>query len=282
MANFNGGIIGKYNVPVDNGQAEVITTFNSSGTLTTGALTTAVEYLVIAGGGGAGAVGTNTAPSQSGPGGVGKQIALFDGFGTDASNVASSGDYFAGGGGGNTQSATPYWGIGGIGGGARGGNYNAAPAEDTAGRNGIANTGGGAGASASNSTYGTYQATGGSGTLIIRRLTLGAAGNMILVSNSITAVTAPTKGDIVFTYSNGAGTAVLGTNITADYSADAGSTWTAFTLASQGVSGGHTIVTGHDEALTSTSGTAMRYRVKTLVQSASMDTRIHAVSLGWS
>ena len=54
MANFNGGIIGKYNVPVDNGQAEVITTFNSSGTLTTGAQTTAVEYLVIAGGAGAG------------------------------------------------------------------------------------------------------------------------------------------------------------------------------------------------------------------------------------
>ena len=53
MANANGGIIGKYNVPVDNGQAEIITTYNSSGTHTTAALTTAVSYLVIAGGGGA-------------------------------------------------------------------------------------------------------------------------------------------------------------------------------------------------------------------------------------
>ena len=54
MASANGGIIGKFNVPVDNGQAEVITTFNSSGTLTTASQTTSVEYLVIAGGGGSG------------------------------------------------------------------------------------------------------------------------------------------------------------------------------------------------------------------------------------
>ena len=57
MASANGGIIGKDNIPVDNGQAEVITTFNSSGTLTTAAQTTAVEYLVIAGGAGAGSGG---------------------------------------------------------------------------------------------------------------------------------------------------------------------------------------------------------------------------------
>ena len=35
MASANGGIIGKANIPVDNGQAEVISTFNASGTLTT-------------------------------------------------------------------------------------------------------------------------------------------------------------------------------------------------------------------------------------------------------
>ena len=44
MASLNGGIIGKYNVPVDNGQAEIITTYTSSGTHTTAAQTTAVEY----------------------------------------------------------------------------------------------------------------------------------------------------------------------------------------------------------------------------------------------
>ena len=57
MASANGGIIGKDNIPVDNGQAENISTFNASGTLTTGSQTTSVEYLVIAGGGG-GWIGT--------------------------------------------------------------------------------------------------------------------------------------------------------------------------------------------------------------------------------
>ena len=108
---------------------------------------------------------------------------------------------------------------------------------------------------------------------------------MTLQSNAFTAETAPTKGDIVFTYTDGAGTAVLGTNITAEYSADAGSTWTDFGIAAgdvQGTTGGHTVVTKNNVALTSTSGTSMRYRIKTLVQGAAMETRIHAVSLGWS
>ena len=57
----------------------------------------------------------------------------------------------------------------------------------------------------------------------------GPQANMILVSNLTAAFSAPTKGDIVFTYTNGAGTAVINTNITAEISADGGSTWTAFT-----------------------------------------------------
>ena len=109
--------------------------------------------------------------------------------------------------------------------------------------------------------------------------------NMTLESNTITAQTAPTKADLVFTYTNGAGTAVLGTNITAEVSMDGGTTFTNFAIAAgdvQGTTGGHTIVTKNNLTLTSTSGTSMRFRIKTLVQSASIDTRIHAVSLGWS
>ena len=108
---------------------------------------------------------------------------------------------------------------------------------------------------------------------------------MTLVSSTNTAQSAPTKGDLVFTYSDGAGTAVVGTNITAEFSADAGSTWTDFGIAAgdvQGTTGGHTIVSKNNVSLTSTSGTSMRYRIKTLVQGAAMETRIHAVSLGWS
>ena len=83
MASLNGGIIGKYNVPVDNGQDEVISTFNASGTLTTGSQTTLVSYLVIAGGGGAGS-------SVSGGGGAGGyKEATLNNFGVSASTSYS-------------------------------------------------------------------------------------------------------------------------------------------------------------------------------------------------
>jgi len=126
---------------------------------------------------------------------------------------------------------------------------------------------------------------GGSGIVIVKWDTYNAPANLTLVSNSITAQAAPTKADLVFTYTNGVGTAVLGTNITAEASMDGGSTWTNFSISAsdvQGTTGGHTIVTKNNVTLTSTSGTAMRYRIKTLVQSASLETRIQAVSLGWS
>ena len=48
MADTNGGIVGKDNPVII--QSETITTFNSSGTLTTGAITTELEYLVVASG----------------------------------------------------------------------------------------------------------------------------------------------------------------------------------------------------------------------------------------
>jgi hypothetical protein len=52
MANSNGGIVGVDNPPTE--LPDVITTFNSSGTLTTAPYTTEIEYLVVAGGGGGG------------------------------------------------------------------------------------------------------------------------------------------------------------------------------------------------------------------------------------
>ena len=144
---------------------------------------------------------------------------------------------------------------------------------------------GGSGGQGDNPANGTYGSDAGDGHVVTEVMGGTSYDNMILVSNTITTATAPTKGDLVFTYTDGAGTAVLGTNITAEYSADAGVTWTNFGIAasdSQGTTGGHTIVTKNNVTLTSTSGTDMRYRIKTLVQSAAMDTRIHAVSLGWS
>jgi len=115
---------------------------------------------------------------------------------------------------------------------------------------------------------------------------LGAADNMTLVSNATTANDgAPTKGDIVLTYTNGSGTATLNTDLTAEFSANDGGAWTPMTLVAQGSTGTATpsfIVSAHDVALATASGTAMRYRIKTLNQGASKETRIQAVSLGWS
>ena len=154
----------------------------------------------------------------------------------------------------------------------------------TSGNSGGGGTGGGAGGKERDTT-GSQMTDGGSGIVVTKGTTVAQYNDMTLASVVTVAETAPTKGDFVFTYTNGAGTAVVGTNITAEYSGDNGATWTNFGIAAgdvQGTTGGHTIVTKNSVTLTSTSGTSMRYRLKTLVQSASLATRIHAVSLGWS
>ena len=228
------------------------------------------------GGGGAGGVGYQ--PTA----GIGAEFTNFKAWGTDSSNVASTGangGWFGGGGGGGRSGGAVV--SGGVGGGGDGKVYN------TSGTNqaGHTNTGGGGG-NGQNGSNTQAGGAGGTGIVLLRRLTASVVpANLTLVSTTSTAQAAPTKGDLVFTYTNGAGTAVLGTNITAEYSADAGSTWTDFGIVAadtQGTTGGHTIVTKNNVTLTSTSGTSMRYRIKTLVQSASLVTRIHAVSLGWS
>jgi hypothetical protein len=89
------------------------------------------------------------------------------------------------------------------------------------------------------------------------------------------------------TYSNGAGTASIGDGTNGDIRAfvsrNNGTNYTQVTLASQGSTGAHTILTAHDLDISGQpSGTAMRYKVTTHNQSASKETRIQAVSLGWS
>lgn len=108
-------------------------------------------------------------------------------------------------------------------------------------------------------------------------------GNMTLVSNATTAQAVPSKASLVMTYSNGAGTAAVNSDLKAYASRDNGTTYTQITLAAQGDTGGHTILSAHDVDISSQpSGTAMRYKIETLNQSATKETRIQAVSLGWS
>ena len=147
---------------------------------------------------------------------------------------------------------------------------------------GTANTGNG-GAGGFTSTTGN---AGGTGIVILRRPTTapGGSADMTLVSTTTAAQAAPTKGDIVLTYTNGAGTTTLDTDVTAEISADGGSTWTALALGSEGSTGSHNIATSHDVTISSTITAPynMAYRIKTLNQTASKTTRIQAVSLGWS
>ena len=111
----------------------------------------------------------------------------------------------------------------------------------------------------------------------------GSYNNMTLVSNAVTAQAQPTKADVVLTYTNGAGTATVNTDLIASVSRDNGTTYTATTLASQGTTGGHTILTANAVDISGQpAGTSMRWKVATANQSAAKDTRIHAVSLGWS
>ena len=143
---------------------------------------------------------------------------------------------------------------------------------------GTVNTGGGGGGGGDVSTG----ADGGTGTVIIL-YTPSSINNMTLVSNSTTAQAAPTKADIVLTYTNGAGTATINTDLIASVSRDNGTTYTAVTLASQGTSGGQTILTASNVDISGQpSGTSMVWKVATANQSASKQTRIHGVSLGWA
>jgi len=108
--------------------------------------------------------------------------------------------------------------------------------------------------------------------------------NMTLVSNATTAVDgAPTSGDLVITYTDGAGTATVNTDIKAYISRDGSAYTSAVTLVSQGTTGGHTILTANGVDLSGiATGTSMRWKVETLNQAVGKQTRIQAVSLGWS
>ena len=215
------------------------------------------------GGGGAGAVGANAVSPNGGNGGDGVSNVLRTG----------SGVFYGGGGGGAGWTGTK--GTGGNGGGGDGRQHPA-----TVGQPGIANTGGGGGG-------GDTGGDGGSGIAVVRWVA-GSMGpsdaNITLQSNATTATTTATKGDIVMTYTNGAGTAAINTDLTAEFSADNGANWTSMTLVAQGNTGAsspHFIVAAHN-VTAGVSGTQMKYRIKTFNQSATKETRIHAVSLGWS
>ena len=233
-----------------------------------------------------GGAGGNPGGYYGGGGGGGASAAAVDMYNTDTNTAGSGGagavttisgtseTYGGGGGGGIRTSGTA--GAGGAGGGGQG-----ATSTGGTGTAGTANTGGGGGGGGGEGGIG---ATGGSGIVIIRRPTLHyVAADLTLVSNTLTAASAVTKGDMVMTYTNNAGTATLNTDLKGYISRDNGSNYTELTLASQGTTGGHTILTAHDVTLGGTDTSQMRWKVTTHNQVAgTKETFIQAVSLGWS
>ena len=176
-------------------------------------------------------------------------------------------------GGGGAGGYDGWGGNGGAGGGGQGGlNGNGGQAS------GYGSGGAGGGAVGGDGGLGT------SGLVIIRRVTstLVEGGDISLVSTATTSVDSVTKGDIVMTISNGAGTTTPDTDVKAYISRDNGANYTQAALASQGTTGGHTILTSHDVTLGGTDTSQMIWKVTTHNQSPSKSTRIQAVSLGWS
>jgi hypothetical protein len=147
--------------------------------------------------------------------------------------------------------------------------------------------GGGGGATSNDPGPSQSGGDGGNGVVVLRFNTstgFASYNNMTLISNAITAEDgAPDNGDLVITYTDGAGTATVNTDIKAYISRDGSAYTSAVTLVSQGTTGGHTILTANGVDLSGiTSGTSMRWKIETLNQSVSKDTRVQAVSLGWS
>jgi len=240
-----------------------------------------------AAGGGGGAIGG--AASAGGPmGGTGVSNNYRDG----SAGTTKGTNYFAGGGSGGAYNGTAGL-INAYGGGAGGIRFGTVNGTSN-GSAAVANTGGGGGggstSSSDSASTGGAGGAGGKGIVVIRYEDVGfGTNNMTLVSLATTAETAPTKGDIVMTYTNGiagvGGVTAINTDLTAEYSANDGGAWTSMTLVAQGSTGTAApsfIVSAHDVALATASGTAMRYRIKTLNQGAAKETRIQAVSLGWS
>jgi hypothetical protein len=161
-----------------------------------------------------------------------------------------------------------------FGGGSGGGAIHVLYKETLSNSGSITATNGGSGATAYNNG-----GTGGVNTAQLGQINQ----DMTLISNATTAEAVPTKGDLVMTYTNGAGIATINTDLKAYASRDNGTTWTQMTLASQGSTGAHTILSAHDLDISGQpSGTDMRYKITTHNQSVTKETRVHAVSLGWS
>ena len=215
-----------------------------------------------AGGGGAG--GGGQSHGSGGDGGAGA---------TNDYRTGSNVTYAGGGGGGAGTGSSSASGNGGSGGGGDG-----AGAPGFSSIDGTANTGSGGGGN--NVGAG---GTGGSGIVVIRYTgSLGSYVDMTLVSNTQTAVAAPTTGRLCIFEQASTGTTTINTDIKGWVSRDNGSNYDQVTLVSQSeYESGKRILSGSVD-FTMASGTNMRYKITTHNQSSTKITRVHGASMLWS
>ena len=269
------------------------------GYASSGGMTTATDGTAY---GGAGGNGGGTAPvygvkagGAGNPGGTSAGGASMNGLdgtggllilmvGGDLT-IGASGSIEAGGAVGGDSLPGGHGGLGG-GGGSGGGKLLTLYAGTLSNSGSIAAAGGAGGYAGG--VDGRHGNAGGAGHVVTEVIDGGdSAGNMTLVSEFTEAETIPTKGDIVMTYTNGVagagGVTAINTDLKAYASRDDGSNWTQLTLAAQGSTGSHFIVSSHNVDISSQpSDKTMRYKIETLNQGVAKETRIQAVSLGWS
>ena len=106
--------------------------------------------------------------------------------------------------------------------------------------------------------------------------------NMTLISTAQTAQAAPTTGRIMVLDEASTGTTTINSDIKAYISRDNGTTYSQATLTDDGeYATGKRMLSGSVDISGQPSGTAMRYKIETLNQSASKVTRIYGTALMW-
>ena len=142
---------------------------------------------------------------------------------------------------------------------------------------------GGSGGVGDNAANGTFGSDAGDGHVLTEAVGGTTYTNMTIASNAYTAQAAPTTARIILDEYSVTGSATVNTDIKAYASRDNGTTYTQMTLADQGtIETNHRLLSGSVDISGQPSGTSVKYKVETLNQSASKDTRVYGASMAWA
>ena len=110
-----------------------------------------------------------------------------------------------------------------------------------------------------------------------------STGTMTLKTEAYTAQSAPDTVRIILDEYTSTGSSTLNTDIKAYASRDNGTTYTQITLASQGtIETNHRLLSGSVDVSGQPSGTSVKYKIETLNQSLTKQTRVYGTSMAWA